>query len=283
LVLGLPNLVYQATHHWPQLSMAGAVSRNKGEDDRIQFLPLQLLLLGPALAAVWIAGIVRLFRNPDWRPVRVIGWAYLVTGVIVLVTGGQPYYAVPLLLALYAAGCVVVARSGWRRAVYIAVAVTVPISVLIALPVLPVRAVGLAAAVNGTVKDSIGWPVYVAQVAHVVDGLPPADRSVAAIVTGNYGEAGAIDRFGGAYRLPTVYSGHNELYRFGPPPDSATVAVFVGFDDAPLSDWFADCAVAGRLDNGVDVDNEEQGQPITVCRRPRLTWKELWPRLQHFD
>ncbi len=64
LVLGAPNLVYQITHDWPQARMAAAVSRNKGEDDRIMLLPFQLLLLGPLLVPVWVAGWIRLFRAP---------------------------------------------------------------------------------------------------------------------------------------------------------------------------------------------------------------------------
>jgi len=46
---------------------------------------------------------------------------------------------------------------------------------------------------------------------------------------------------------------------------------------------FADCAVRARLDNGVDVDNEEQGLPIAVCTGPTAPWVTLWPRLHHLD
>jgi hypothetical protein len=43
------------------------------------------------------------------------------------------------------------------------------------------------------------------------------------------------------------------------------------------------CRVVGRLDNGVDVDNEEQGLPVAVCTDPRLSWPQLWERLHHLD
>jgi hypothetical protein len=139
------------------------------------------------------------------------------------------------------------------------------------------------AALNPADRDSIGWPAYVGQVAQAYQALPAADRAVAVLVAGNYGEAGALDRFGGRYGLPTVYSGHNELYRFGPPPDSARVVVVVGLRRVAASGWFAGCTTVGRLDNGVGVDNEEQGRPIMVCREPREPWHLLWPRFQHHD
>ncbi len=209
-----------------------------------------------------------------------------------LATGGQPYYPFALLLTLYAAGCVPVARwaAGHARRIAVlvaALAVSVAVSILASLPVLPVlpvRSVPAAiTAVNSTDGDSIGWPAYVAQVARAYQALPAADRAVAVLVTGNYGEAGALARYGPGYGLPAVYSGHNELYRFGPPPDSARVAVVVSMRDIGTSGWFAECATVGRLDNGVGVDNEEQGDPICVCRNPRRPWHELWPSFQHYD
>jgi 4-amino-4-deoxy-L-arabinose transferase-like glycosyltransferase len=289
LVLATPNLLYQIAHDWPQAKMAAAVSENKGSDDRVTLLPFQLLLLGPPLVPIWIAGWIGLFRAPRWRPVRAFAWAYPVVLLLVLVTGGQPYYPLGLLIALYAAGCVSAAgwaadRTGRRVLLAAGIVVNVAVSVLAALPVWPVRSLPAGvAALNSTQGDSIGWPAYVRQIAGAYRSLPPADRSIAVIVTGNYGEAGAIDRYGPEYGLPAVYSGHNELYRFGPPPDAATVVLFVGYVREELAGWFADCAELARLDNGVGVDNEEQGNPVFVCRQPREPWHDLWPQVQHYD
>ena len=41
------------------------------------------------------------------------------------------------------------------------------------------------------------------------------------------------------------------------------------------------CAVVARLDDGVGVDNEEQGMPIAVCRGPIGGWAAVWPLLEH--
>ena len=90
-------------------------------------------------------------------------------------------------------------------------------------------------------------------------------------------------RYGAAHGLPAVYSGQNQLYYRARPPASATVAILVGGQVSDAKRWFASCRVVGHLDNRVDVDNEEQGEPIVVCRGPRGGWPSVWPRLKHED
>ncbi|MEQ4300025.1 glycosyltransferase family 39 protein [Plantactinospora sp. B6F1] len=292
LVVGAPNLIYQLTHELPQAEMAGALAEDRGAESRSTFVPFQFLLIGPPLAAVWIAGLVGLLRRPRWRPVRALAVAYLVVCVLALVSGGQHYYSYGLLGVLFAAGCVVLADwlgRGRRRlrttlvgTAYLVNALT---SAVVALPLLPVEVLGdtPVPGINITAADSVGWPRYVDQVVRAYDELPSTDRAAAVVVTANYGEAGALTRLG-ADRLPPIYSGHNELGYYGPPPESATVLVGVGLGEVgELSRHFGACRLAGRLDNGVGVDNEEQGVPIVVCQDRRQTWAELWPRIRHFD
>jgi len=289
-VVGAPNVVYQITHHWPQVEMSRAIARNKGDEDRVTFIPLQLALLGLASAAIWIIGLVRVLRDDAWRPVRALAWAYVVACALTLLTGGQPYYPLGLLVFLYAAGAVVVARWAGRRPVrwvwpLAGVTLSAAMTLVVALPLIPLRSLGSTGvpAASSVVGDQVGWPAYVREVADVVDDLPAADRAHAVLLTANYGEAGALDRYGPRYHLPPVYSGHNELYNVGPPPDSASVAVVVGMDPARLSAVFTTCATMAELDNQVGVDNEEQGVAVRVCRGPREPWSALWPRLQHYD
>lgn len=282
LLIGLPNLVYQVAHGFPQLAMARTLAAHKGADARATLLPLQLALIGPA--PVWMAGLWFAWRD---RRIRALAVAYPVMVVLLLVMAGQPYYVSGLLLALYAIGCVPVVRwvSGHRgRRAFVAagVGLWILVALFIALPVLPPAAIAATPvpAANPVVKDGIGWRVYVRQVAAVWRTLPATDRAGAVVVAANYGEAGAIDRYGPALGMPPAYSGQNSLYDLGRPPASATVAVTVGRLPAGV---FASCRTQARLDNGVGLDNEEQGLPVAVCRGPRAPWPELWPRFRHLD
>ena len=49
-----------------------------------------------------------------------------------------------------------------------------------------------------------------------------------------------------------------------------------------LRRWFTDVRFATRIDNGLGVENDEQGQPIWICRGLRAPWPALWPQLKNF-
>ena len=282
-----PNIAYQASSGWPELTMAHALAAHKGHDDRVFFVPFQLVLLGFTVVPIWITGLLRLLRDDRFRRVRAVGWAYLLACGLVVVSGGQPYYTFGLLAFLYAAGCVVTAewaggsRARWRWS-GAAVALSGLTAVAFAIPVFPVRSLPPAVAyVNQAARDTVGWPAYVREIAAAYRTLPPAQRSTSIIVTDNYGEAGAVARYGSHYRLPPVYSGQNQLFTYGPPPSWAQAAIVVGLQNPARQ--FTACSVRGHLDDGVGVTNEEQGRPISVCRQPRQPWPRLWPTFRHYD
>jgi hypothetical protein len=276
VVAGLPNLLYQITHDFPQLDMASALSDEKGGDNRVLFLPLQILLFGVTLVPLMVAGFVSLVRDAR---LRWLAWAYVVIAVFVLVTGSGPYYTFGLMMPLFAAGCVVTARwaaghAGRWTLVVAGVVVSELLGAVVALPLVPVDVLRKTpiGAINQTARDQIGWPRYVQQ---IVAARPPG----ASIIADNYGEYGALDYYG----VHDVYSGHNQLRYYGHPPDSANVVLAVGFDDpAGLRHVFGSCVDSGSLDSGTGVDNEEQGRVIWVCRDPVTPWPSLWPQFYHY-
>lgn len=220
-----------------------------------------------------------------------MGFLAVAFGVLVaftLASGAQPHHPVHLLSVVFAAGCVPVAawlarRPAWRRAAVAGLALNAAFSVVLALPVVPVGSVGATPLpdIGPLVADQVGWPRYVAQVADVYRSVPTGEQPV--VVTSNYGEAGALARFGPALGLPRPLSGQNALYDAGRPAEGTDVVVMVGYQLRGVEQLFASCDVAARLDNGVGVDNEEQDAPVAVCRGPVAPWSELWPRFRHLD
>ena len=77
-----------------------------------------------------------------------------------------------------------------------------------------------------------------------------------------------------------VFSGHNALWATGPPPESVRTVVAVGFEKAELRAWFGSVRPAGRFDNGLDLDNDEQGARFFVCTRRVAPWAEIWPQVR---
>lgn len=288
VVIWLPNLVWQAANGWPQLDMARILAaRALAERDS---LVAELVLIGGSLM-VWVplvgfGWLVVAGRAKAWRT---IGWAAAVVVGLVLWTSGKSYYVAGLLPVLVAAGAVPV--GGWierGRTVARPLAVGVPallagaVMAILTLPVVP--AASLASTpitdVYGEAGEQLGWPELVDGVRSAVEGLSPAERARAVILTANYGEAGAVEVLG--RDLPPTYSGHNSYWDWGPPPDGSLVAIVV----APGS-WrpaaVGDCEVSSRVDNGVDVANDEQGTAILLCRRLPDAWDQFWPGVRHLD
>ncbi|MGC1211463.1 MAG: glycosyltransferase family 39 protein, partial [Micromonospora sp.] len=118
VLLAAPNLLWQAAHGFPQLTVASSISGgNSSYSGRFEAIVLQLEIISPYAVPIWIAGLVALLRRPTWRAYREIGWAWLVVFAIVLLGGGKGYYDAPLLLVLTAAGALVTAEWAGRGAV----------------------------------------------------------------------------------------------------------------------------------------------------------------------
>jgi hypothetical protein len=105
------------------------------------------------------------------------------------------------------------------------------------------------------------------------------------VLTANYGEAGALDRarrqVGG---LPPVYSGHNAYGLWGPPPGSGPL-LLVGYRaDGVAAQLFTGCRLLATVDNGLGLDNDEQGESVRLCDGPAGgSWAAIWPRVRHLS
>jgi hypothetical protein len=159
------------------------------------------------------------------------------------------------------------------------------VSAVIALPLLAAAALARfpVQKVNYDLGEDIGWPSQVALVARVYDGLPAAERADAAVVAGNYGEAGAVDRYGAALGLPPAHSGANSYWLWGPPPAADTVAVAVNVDPALLRRWFSSVRVAAVYRNGLGVSDDEEGAVIYVAAGLRAPWTTAWPSFRDYS
>ncbi|MEU6646070.1 glycosyltransferase family 39 protein [Saccharomonospora sp. NPDC046836] len=284
-VLAAPVVVWQAQHGFPLLTVAAGISADDGTANRVLFVPMQVAYLSPVLVPVWIAGLVRLWRDPRLRWARALAVAYPVLCVMLLVLGGKPYYAIPMLLMLTAAGAEPAVRwlgraANRRSNAIAAAAVATVMSALIALPVLPASWLGPVLALNREQGEQVGWPEFTATVAGAWREIPAAERASAVVFTSNYGQAGAIERYGREHGLPRPYSGHMSYADWGPPPDAQDGPVVLVGGSAMAA--FTGCRVVAVHDNGIGLDNDEQHTRIVICESPTRPWSQLWPLLRHF-
>ncbi|MEU5265890.1 glycosyltransferase family 39 protein [Amycolatopsis sp. NPDC021455] len=293
-LLGGSAVLWQATHGWPQFAMADAIAASTLKSGwgtyLATFAPFVATLLGPFVAVVWLCGLAGFFRA-RWRPYRAVGVAFVVVCLLIAVSGGFPTYTAGFLPVLLAAGCVVAgdwARRG-RRVVRTAVlraaiGLNVVLVVAAGLPLVSPEALGhgFLFRLNPTLSRQVGWPELAGQVAAVYDRIPAVDRPHTAIVTGTFGEAGALDRYGPEHGLPPVYSGHNSYLGWGRPGPEVTTVLAVDLGPE-ITELFMRCEPPVPVADTAGARTITAGKTLVVCRDPRAPWSALWPRFGHTD
>jgi hypothetical protein len=209
---------------------------------------------------------------------------------VFLLTGGKPYYLAglyPMLLAAGAGPTVAWARRGrgrlrWRLLAG-AVAFSAVVGGTITLPVVPLDRLAASSLVEVSydLGEQVGWPRFAATVHGVYAGLRPEEQATAVLFTANYGEAGAIDRYGPALGVPKAYSGHNGYGLWGPPPETGGPTLAVGYSATALSRYWGSVQPAAIITSGHGVDNDENGEVVYLCRGQVRPWAAIWPELRH--
>ena len=120
LAIALPNILWQALHHWPTYELLSNIAHsNKNVAlSPVQFIAQQAIFMNPGTLPLWLAGLFWLFGSRDGRRYRAIGIIYLVTLTEFIVLHGKSYYLAPAYPMLFAAGGVA-AEQHFRRPPYV--------------------------------------------------------------------------------------------------------------------------------------------------------------------
>jgi hypothetical protein len=131
-------------------------------------------------------------------------------------------------------------------------------------------------------SDRFGWEEMAQSLEAAVGQLPPAQRETAVVVTGNYGEAFALEYWTKQYALPPCYTPHNNGYLWGPPPGDATaVLLLMNATPEELAKRFGAVRQVGEHTAKYSRGNEAR-IAIFYCTQPKTTWAEAWPNYKHF-
>lgn len=299
LVIVLPNLIWQRQHGLIALPYLAAIhARDIAWGRADDFLPRQLTdTTNPFSLPLWTAGLIACFCSPTLKRFRSLGWMFIATFALFLISRGRGYYTGPAYVMLLATGAVWfeqwLARLSQRARhwgfglLWGAQVIGGVIAVILIKPIAPINSSlwEITANINREVVEMVGWPDLTAQVAEIYRAIPESEKPHTVILTGNYGETGALDYYGAAYSLPRVISGSNSMwYRGYGAPEPETVIV-VGFERGYVDKFFATCTQVGTVANRYGVKNEESTRhtALYLCRNPRRPWPELWQEMQWFQ
>jgi Dolichyl-phosphate-mannose-protein mannosyltransferase len=293
--LAAPDVIWQAAHGWPNFAVFRSLQGQAGHN-RVVFWPAQVFYTGLVLAPVWIAGLAWSLRSQAARPFRPVAVACALVLALQFILGGKAYYPGAAFMFLFAAGSVplerwlaarkpLAARIGPATAMSAAMLASGAMGLPVALPVLPARALHTVPLqkINYDLAETIAWPKLVALVAHEYESLPGPQRRQTTILAGNYGEAGAIERYGASFGLPPAYSGANSFWLWGPPPAADTSAIAVNIDPALLHREFARVRQVATFENGIGVSNDEEGAQVFVVTGLKPSWAQAWPAFRDYS
>lgn len=309
LLIFLPNLVWEIHRGFPTIELLRNVQQSgrNTESGPLMFMVLQVLILHPLAAPVWIAGLVELLRDRESKGWRVLGVTWVVIIVCMLTMHGRMYYPAPAYPMLFAAGgsaferwFAAVRSGGWLRPAYVAVLVITGIlnAPFAYFPLLSVdQYIAYSRLLHfGPPKlenhemgplpqiyaDQFGWKEMTQVVAAAYYKLLAEEQKSCAIFGQNYGQAGAIDFFGAKMGLPPAISGHQNYYYWGPRGYSGECMIVMGDRRERLEDLFGSVEFGGHVEHPLSMPY--QHFDVFICRKPKFgTLEQLWPRIKRWD
>lgn len=293
-----PNLIWQTQHHFivrDFLSYLHARDLRQGRYDGFYSQQLQVCV-NFVTAPLTLMGLWFYVFRQEARRYRLLGWTFATSFLLFCLAGSRSYYTAPLYPMLIAGGSVLFGnlfdgvRPAWSRFAYgvqwTAIFASGVIGVLLFTPVAPIgsRVWKVTSQLYDQFREEVGWPELAQTVAGVYRSLSPEEREQTGILTGNYGEGGALNLYGPRLGLPPAMSLTNSFWYRGYDPRLPQTVIVAGFDLDEGRRLFGSCEVAARNTNPFGVENEESRDhpDILLCRNLRVPWTVYWAHSRRF-
>ncbi len=252
MLLILPNIYWQWTHHWPLLHHMRELHDTQLKYlNKTDFIKEQLLMLFP-VCFVWIGGLTWLLRNQQYR---ILGYMFLLVIFFVMMGSGKGYYTLGAYPMLLAAGGVWL-ESVTKKKIYWRIAVISLICVLsfpfipVLLPMQPplrmqqfneryqLGKLGLLKwedrkehPLQQDFADMLGWKELTQKTKLFYQALPDSIQKNTLIYCRNYGEAGAVRYYGNGEAYSKKVICDNGTFLFWIPKDIRfRHLIFIGRD-----------------------------------------------------
>jgi Dolichyl-phosphate-mannose-protein mannosyltransferase len=307
LLIFLPNIIWQFENNFATLELLQNVQKS-GKNvvmSPLGFFVSQILGMFPTSFPVWLGGIYFFLVDKNGKRFRFLGITYLVLLGVMIYLNAKDYYLAPIYPMLFAGGAVLFEQliDNFRALRFVKYALPILIFLPfifiapIGLPVLPVEtlinyqsAIGFKppkseVAQEGVLQqvygDQFGWPEMVEKVAQIYHNLPPEEREKTGIFASNYGEAGAIDFFGGKYNLPKAISGHQSYFLWGHRGYTGEILIILGSKKESAE---KNCdSVEEKTEVNHPYSMNEEKYKILICRNTKKPLPEIWQSLKHWN
>lgn len=303
-IIIFPNIIWEIQNNFISIKYYNSVREHALAPTpliMIAMIPVTAFIMNPLVFLICVAGIIFLFSNTESKPYRVFGWMVLISFFFYFLTNiARVDRIAPLYPILIASGSVIMENwmqyiGGFRPKPLIIALLIIGgmFSALISLPVLqPETLYKHVKMIESKIDESkdygillnriissyctnffyrLGWEPMTEDVVAAYNKLSPQDKARAVIVTGHYGEAGAIEFFGAKYNLPKVIA-LNENYRIW---ENGTVqgnpVIATGFNREALNTFFEEVELLGTIRKCDFCLYYKNDSPIYACRKMKTT------------
>lgn len=298
-VIFLPFVIWQIVNGWPTLEFIYNATQIKNYPlSPVGFFTQIMVAANPVLLPVWLLGIVFFFFGKDSAKLRPFGYAFVIAFAVFVFQKSKFYYLIPIFPLLFAGGAVALERWfnkiswKWLKPVVYSFAAFSGIMVApLTLPILPVQtfidysgAIGLLetikmenterVALPQHFADRFGWKEMVKTVSEAYESLPPDEKEKCELFAGNYGEAGALDFYGGDYNLPKALCGHNSYSFWGIKDSSFEMIIAVGVGRERLEQFYESVELVATHSHPYAMSYEAH-VPIYVCKGLKTSVEEV--------
>ncbi len=299
LLIILPNLIWQAQHHFPVVYHMTRLQATQLVNVRVvDFLGAQVLMNFPNLL-IWLAGLIFLLFLKPGKTYRVVGYTYLLVLLIFIILRGKGYYALGIYPVLFMAGGVALEQFAigprrWLKLVMLGLMVVLTLPLLpYSLPVLRLDgmvAYGAASCNYGAegalrwedgriyqlpqdYADMVGWQELAQIVIQTYQGLSATEKPRTVIFADNYGEAGSIKFYGQKYGLPEPVCFDGSFLFWAPDSTKLTTLIYVNDDTSDVAYYFDTVKQVGQITNPYA---RESGLPVFLCQGPRRGFHQFY-------
>jgi hypothetical protein len=307
LLLFTPYLIWEVQHNWITLEYLANYARYKTyRAGPLEYLSNWILVLNPLSFPVWLAGIWYFLFDKEGKRFRPLGLGFLFLIGFTFIQYLKFYLITPYFALLLAGGSVMFEkwltkkRLVWLKGLTPGLVMFAGFAILpLARPVLPIerfieyaRVLGMGKVKTENHRESVlpqffadrfGWQEMTEKIATVFFKLSEEERKKAVILTGNYGEAGAISFYGKGLGLPAAISGHNQYHVWGPQGATGEIMIIIGMGEkSSLEGFFETVEWADQTAAPLAMPYEDKAA-IFLCRGLKIPMEQAWSRLKHLN
>ncbi len=273
LLLLSPNIIWQATNHFPVFQHMKVLRHNQlANNSSGGFLISQIMFFFGSLP-VWISAIAAFFIFKSFKPYRFIGITFIALIALFAIMKAKNYYSVGIYPVMIAIGSVYidsVLSKNWSRIVLpVLLTFNVAVFFLTLKVIYPVYSPAQIREHAGSFEklgmlrwedgknhdlpqdfaDMLGWSEMAEKALAAYKMIPETELDSTLVICGNYGEAGALNYFN-RKKMPEAYA-FNTDYIYWLPHLKRIENILLIADKPPdeLRRAFKECKLSGVVEN----------------------------------